>query len=323
MPVSNGRVVLASLLVLIGAIAAPLTARAQRAGPTPSPTPTPTPTSTTTPSDQPSESPSPSPSESREPSAESPSPTAAPEPTTKATPAPGAKLPPPLTASKYPSGPFDTSALVALAARLRSFGLGESYVRHHAFAPFIVEGRAHWTNDWGALRRDPDGTWRRHLGDDVFCERGAPVLAAERGRLEFATDSLGGRVARLHRDAGGYFYYAHLSGWNTEVLDSGDRVSPGDVIGFCGNSGNAVGGATHVHFGYYSGGARDPMGFLITWLRRAETRARAALDELRAGADVSRLEHLFGDDFAPDLSQGSQPETEPLEMFLEPLEDEV
>ncbi len=149
-------------------------------------------------------------------------------------------------------------------------------MREHAFAPFIVEGPARWENTLGALRHDPDGTWRRHLGQDVFCTYGAPVLAAEPGEIEFGIDHLGGLVARLHREHGGYFYYAHLSDWNDDRLSSGDSVSVGDVIGFCGDSGNAEGSTPHVHFGYYGGGAQDPMGFLLRWREQAPARSCAA-----------------------------------------------
>jgi murein DD-endopeptidase MepM/ murein hydrolase activator NlpD len=210
-------------------------------------------------------------------------------------------MPPPLAASAYGYGPYDNSGLVALAQRLRSFGRSTEQVQKRVFAPFIIAGPAHWANSWGALRQDPDGTTRRHLGQDVFCDYGAPVLAAEAGTVEFSSDPLGGFVARLDREEGGYFYYAHLSDWNDDRFSSGDRVSVGDVIGYCGVSGNAHGGSPHVHFGYYAGGPRDPMGFLLTWHEQAERRAGRILRRLVGSADLTRLAHRFGEDLIPDL----------------------
>jgi hypothetical protein len=49
---------------------------------------------------------------------------------------------------------------------------------------------------------------RQHEGQDVFCDYGAPVLASEVGIVEFGTDVLGGRVARLFRPDGSHWYYA-------------------------------------------------------------------------------------------------------------------
>jgi murein DD-endopeptidase MepM/ murein hydrolase activator NlpD len=168
-----------------------------------------------------------------------------------------------------------------------------------AYAPFIIAGPAHWTNSWGDLRFDPDGTVRRHLGQDVFCNKGTPVLAAERGTVEFASDRLGGRTALLHLPDGSYFYYAHLERWNEEDLSSGDAVAPGDVIGYCGASGNASGSSPHVHFGYYAGAAQDPIGFLLDWKRRAERNVPRVSGGRRAGADVSTFARRFGDELVP------------------------
>lgn len=192
-------------------------------------------------------------------------------------------------------------------------------MRKHAYAPFIIEGAARWENSWGALRRDPDGTWRRHLGQDVFCSYGAPVLAAEPGVIEFGVDRLGGLVARLHREQGGSFYYAHLSAWNDAPISSGDRVSVGDVIGFCGDSGNAEGSTPHVHFGYYAGAAQDPMGFLLEWHDEAQRRAGKILRTLVASADVSEFARLFGEGLVSDLVVAPTVEVPdgPVEVLLE------
>ena len=157
-------------------------------------------------------------------------------------------------------------------------------------APFIIAGPASWTNTWGVPRFGPGSLTRQHEGQDVFCRYGDPVLASERGSVEYDQGGLGGKVARLHSNDGSYWYYAHLSAWNTRDFSSGDHVVPGDVIGYCGNSGNAAGSPPHVHFGLYGpdGQAINPMGHLVHWLRAAErTPLNARLDDRDQNREVS------------------------------------
>ncbi len=166
-------------------------------------------------------------------------------------------------------GFFSTTALLDALPSRRAL---RSRERIPQIAPFIIAGPASWTDTWGAPRSGPGSLARRHEGQDVFCRYGDPVLASERGYVEFDEGGLGGKVARLHRADGSYWYYAHLSAWNTRDVASGDRVVPGDVIGYCGNSGNAIGSPPHVHFGLYgsNGRATNPVRDLVRWLRAAE-----------------------------------------------------
>lgn len=203
-------------------------------------------------------------------------------------------------------GVFGTSSLVAQEAQLRAFGWQGRKLSAVIYRPFIIGGYAEWTDSWGAPRFGPaPGQIRSHEGQDVFCPEGTPVLATERGRVEFASGGLGGRIARVYRFDGSYWYYAHLKDWNTDVIQSGDRVEPGDVIGFCGNSGNAVGSPAHVHFGWYRNGiASNPLSELKGWLERAVSRARRTVQRVTRGrvAQTSMLTSFrrFGDAFAPD-----------------------
>ena len=206
-------------------------------------------------------------------------------------------------------GAYNTDLLLAVQARLRALGWSNAEVTKRVFSPFIIGGRANWIDSWGFPRFGPGPIVRTHEGQDVFCEMGEAVLATEAGTVSFDDGGLGGKIARLHRSDGSYFDYAHLDDWNTRDFQSGDRVQPGDTIGYCGNTGNAIGGAPHVHFGWYGadGESKNPMRMLIKWLRTAERDAirlaqSAAGKKLRL-QDIFATAHRFGDAFAPSLEE--------------------
>ncbi|MDQ4144446.1 MAG: M23 family metallopeptidase [Actinomycetota bacterium] len=207
------------------------------------------------------------------------------------------------------AGEFNTDKLQLIATQLRARGVSEDQIMKRVYAPFIIAGPAAWTDTWGAPRYGPGPIVRTHEGQDVFCKFGDPVLASMPGTIEFDDGGLGGRVARLHVRGGSYWYYAHLAGWNTKEFSNGDTVETGDVIGYCGNTGNAITTPPHVHFGWYqpSGESRNPMAMLVKWLRTAERNAGAAYEK-ETGRTLEDLEEeqsrrLFGDGFAPDISE--------------------
>ena len=207
------------------------------------------------------------------------------------------------------TGEFDTDRLQLIAAQLRARGVSEDEILERVYSPFIIAGPAAWTDTWGSPRYGPGPLVRTHEGQDVFCKYGDPVLATENGEIEFDEGGLGGKVARLYSQDGSYWYYAHLSGWNTKDFEDGDRVEAGDVIGFCGNTGNAITTPPHVHFGWYqaNGESRNPMAMLVKWLHTAERNAGAAYEK-ETGRTLATLEQsgsrrLFGDGFAPDISE--------------------
>ena len=208
-------------------------------------------------------------------------------------------------------GAFDTTELVAVAARLRSLGMSQSEVIRRVYPPFIIAGPASWIDTWHAPRYGPaPGQVRVHEGQDVFCDYGDPILAPVNGYVDFSNGGLGGITARVHDPSSGrYWYMTHLSDLNTDEFSTGDNVQAGDVVGYCGNTGNAASTPPHVHFGWYAEGGtdpRNPMRHLVDWLREAEQRVLGVVTKTTEknikNQPTLTAERMFGDGFMPDLS---------------------
>lgn len=99
----------------------------------------------------------------------------------------------------------------------------------------------------------PDAHW--HEGIDLFAVSGAPLVAAESGTLfNLGSGRLGGIKLWIKGDSGVEWYYAHLKSFAPGVHE-GQRVEAGEVIGYVGNTGNAVGTPPHVHLEMHPNGA--------------------------------------------------------------------
>jgi murein DD-endopeptidase MepM/ murein hydrolase activator NlpD len=111
---------------------------------------------------------------------------------------------------------------------------------------------------FGASR---DAGRRNHAGVDIFVQRLTPVLAVAAGRAMPRHDELGGNTVWLNTPGTSY-YYAHL---DRVAVREEQHVKIGDVLGYVGNSGNAVGMPSHLHFGVYRWGREpiDPLPLLL------------------------------------------------------------
>jgi murein DD-endopeptidase MepM/ murein hydrolase activator NlpD len=130
---------------------------------------------------------------------------------------------------------------------------------------------AAFANDFQAAR----ATTGWHHGNDIFAPLGTPVLAVADGELFLVgVNAIGGNRLWLRDDSGNEFYYAHLSAY-TPLAHNGARVKAGDVIGFVGTTGDALGTPPHLHFeihprgllwiGY--DGVVNPYAYLLAWRR--------------------------------------------------------
>ncbi len=129
---------------------------------------------------------------------------------------------------------------------------------------FPVLGRDRWSviSVFGQTR---EAGRRSHEGIDIAGPDGTPVVAVTNGVIYSTGGSpRGGNTITLYDHARDLLlYYAHLQ----EILvEQGQRVDEGDVIGTLGHSGNASAALPHLHFGIYDHGWSypiNPWAFLV------------------------------------------------------------
>jgi peptidoglycan LD-endopeptidase LytH len=111
----------------------------------------------------------------------------------------------------------------------------------------------HFRDTWGA----PRSGGRKHKGVDIFGPMGQEVYAITDGVVSrHSTSRLGGLGLYLAGDDGNVYYYSHLSSVLPGYLP-GRRVEAGEWIASNGDSGNARGGAPHIHMEVRPGGGSN------------------------------------------------------------------
>ncbi len=120
-----------------------------------------------------------------------------------------------------------------------------------------VEGKV--TSKYGAQDRVFGDSGRTHTGIDIKAPRGTPVRAAGRGKVTDATNAYRGEkswgnIVVIDHGHGVVTRYAHLDSY---LVNKGDYVKAGDVIGAVGSTGKSTG--PHLHFEIISEGENiDP-----------------------------------------------------------------
>ncbi len=131
---------------------------------------------------------------------------------------------------------------------------------------FPVAGDATYTDDFGQPR--PGGA---HQGNDLMGVKKTPLLAVESGKVTFWTTSASaGCMLYLYGDSGTMYEYIHLNNDLTmrndnrgtcvagvsyaKGLKDGAHVQAGQMIGYLGDSGDANGIASHLHFEVHPNG---------------------------------------------------------------------
>ena len=111
---------------------------------------------------------------------------------------------------------------------------------------------------WSYFGLPREGGLRVHHGLDIFAPQGSELVAVGAGEVvSVGVRELGGNVVSMVDEEQGIFvYYAHLT---EQRVEEGARVSPGDVVGTVGNTGNAITTPPHLHIGIYDGSWGRPV----------------------------------------------------------------
>jgi murein DD-endopeptidase MepM/ murein hydrolase activator NlpD len=120
-----------------------------------------------------------------------------------------------------------------------------------------VHGQGSFSRDFGAPRFA--GGYHPHAGNDIFATEGTPIVAPFDGTAAMTPNGLGGLAVKVYGRPG-YVYNAHLSRYGKL-----GPVRAGDVIGFVGNTGDALGGPPHNHFEFHpaNGPPVDPYPYIV------------------------------------------------------------
>lgn len=134
-------------------------------------------------------------------------------------------------------------------------------------------------SDFGDPR---DGGAREHEGQDIIAPRGTPIISpTEAVVTRTGKGGSAGIYVYTANPGGESFRYMHLEKI-AEGIKEGTELKVGDLIGYVGDTGNALGGVTHLHFEIRDGReALDPYPRITGTLTRAEL-IRAITDIIEA-----------------------------------------
>lgn len=156
----------------------------------------------------------------------------------------------------------DRAAALAASARARSSVQRASRSARLVGRYSCPVGPNHAFRDtWGA----PRSGGRTHKGTDIFAPYGAPAYAVTDGVVTRTSSSYnGGLGLYLRGNDGNEYYYAHMSSFTSRA---GQRVSAGEQVARVGDTGNARGGAPHIHFEIHPGGGYpvNPYPYVARW----------------------------------------------------------
>jgi hypothetical protein len=160
-------------------------------------------------------------------------------------------------------GVFFLAATVGLAAG-SAVAFAANKVPEHIVFPVV--GKVQYIDDFGDARGGG-----AHQGTDLMATKKSPAVAAEAGKVKYWTTSgAAGCMLYLYGESGTTYLYIHLNNDLTMKNDNrgkcvngtayavknGARVAAGQQIAYVGDSGDANGGNSHLHFEVHPAGGK-------------------------------------------------------------------
>ncbi len=165
------------------------------------------------------------------------------------------------------TGGRSTDAVLTAMRQLTDAGVSPDEAAVVGLGHFPVAGQAAYNDDFLMPRFTP--SFHTHQGNDIFASEGTPVRAPEDGSVRYSEDPVSGKSVYVTTANGTFYFGCHLVGYAD--LGEGTRVTQGQIVGFVGNTGDAMGGSPHLHFEIHPGGgaAVNPKPILDSWLDEA------------------------------------------------------
>ena len=138
---------------------------------------------------------------------------------------------------------------------------GNKFWEGDFLSPVPVELSKCWVSFFGNRRSyNGSGFFYFHSGLDFCGAMGGNILAPAPGKVVFVgSQLLHGNTTMINHGWGVYTLYAHQSEF---LVQEGDRVKAGDIIGRVGSTGRSTG--PHLHWEIWVGGIQvDPMDWLV------------------------------------------------------------
>jgi len=165
------------------------------------------------------------------------------------------------------TGGRSTDTVLTAMRQLTDAGVSPDEAAVVGLGHFPVAGQAAYNDDFLMPRFTP--SFHTHQGNDIFASEGTPVRAPEDGSVRYSEDPVSGKSVYVTTANGTFYFGCHLAGYAD--LGEGTRVTQGQIVGFVGNTGDAMGGSPHLHFEIHPGGgaAVNPKPILDGWLDEA------------------------------------------------------
>lgn len=139
----------------------------------------------------------------------------------------------------------DAAEMIRMTSSLRRKlnDLGDEQVKNIPLPLLFGASLKTLTPNFGDAR---GGGTRSHEGLDIMAPKGVPIVSPTKAVVvRTGTGSSSGKFVNTMNPGGETFIYMHL---NEISVKEGDVLAVGGLVGFVGNTGNASGGAPHLHF---------------------------------------------------------------------------